>query len=597
MSEQNGTDDVLGDLVQARELLGSAVRLFVNAGNRSLAAGRAGTAADLFGRAYDLLTMDDFRGADTTLADVLAARLTALLRAGRGADARRLTGQVEQLDLAGLAPDRLVVLRTRLAQAASVAGRPREGAAHVTAAHALAAHRLGPRHPAPIDAIDARLTVESAGGDDVPAGLARRALATALEDDVPEDDGPDAACQALEVLGILARRRGTGDSAAHFERMAEHARAHRLPYQGLLAALHLGIDDWLADGTTDRIDRVALAATQLDASAVHCSATVVVALDLVLTGRYPEAAELVARCRADAAVLGLDDALRSVAVVRAVLAAHQGLREQLTAATTEFHELGGAGSRLAPLVTGLAGAWCALLEEDRPRAVAELDRVATQPACPYPVAGPQGLRVLLASIDDEDRPPVAPRVTGAHWNRQFLHLARAVRLGRAGHGELAVQAVEEAGRVGARYPMARHLGLRLVAEAAYRDGWGRPVDWLREAEAYFHACAVPAVAGAARSLLRQFGAPPPQHREGAEDVPSALRRLGVTVREHEVLGLLVTRSGNRAIAQRLHISHRTVEKHVASLLMKLGQTNRDALSERATALLACRPCVTELLTR
>jgi DNA-binding CsgD family transcriptional regulator len=583
LSEQNCTGDVLEDLVQARELLGSAVRLFVNAGNRSLAAGRAGTAADLLGRAYDLLTMDDFRVEDTSLADVLAARLTALLRAGRGADAHRLTGQVEQLDWAGLAPDRLAVLRTRLAQTATVTGHRHEGTAQVAAVRALcgAANGAG---AAPIDAVAARLAIESVGdsadSDDAAAELGRRALAAALREDLPE-----AACQALEVLGILARRHETGGSTAYFERMVEHARAHRLPYWSLLAALHLGIEDWLADGTTVRLEQVARAATQLDASAIRCSATTVLALDLVLTGRYPKAGELAARCHAEAAALGLGETVRSLAVVRAVLAGHQGRRDQLTVALREFRELGGDDSRLAPLATGLAGAWCALLEEDRPRAVAELDRVAARQPGPCPVAGPQGLRVLLAALDGQDRPPDAPPVTGAHWNRQFLLLARAVRLGRAGHGERAGQVAEEAGRVAARYPMARHLGLRLVAEAAYRDDWGRPADWLREAEAYFHASSVPAVAVAARSLLRRFGAPLPQRREGTEDVPSALRRLGVTVREHEVLGLLVTRSGNRAIAQRLHISHRTVEKHVASLLMKLGQTNRDALTDRATALL------------
>jgi len=42
--------------------------------------------------------------------------------------------------------------------------------------------------------------------------------------------------------------------------------------------------------------------------------------------------------------------------------------------------------------------------------------------------------------------------------------------------------------------------------------------------------------------------------------------------------LLLDRIGNKAIAARLHISPRTVEKHVAGLLTKTQQPDRDALS-------------------
>jgi DNA-binding NarL/FixJ family response regulator len=60
-----------------------------------------------------------------------------------------------------------------------------------------------------------------------------------------------------------------------------------------------------------------------------------------------------------------------------------------------------------------------------------------------------------------------------------------------------------------------------------------------------------------------------------------LRKAGVTVREFEVLRLLVDRLGNREIATRLHLSPRTVEKHVASLMAKTGRPDRIALAEFA----------------
>jgi DNA-binding CsgD family transcriptional regulator len=56
---------------------------------------------------------------------------------------------------------------------------------------------------------------------------------------------------------------------------------------------------------------------------------------------------------------------------------------------------------------------------------------------------------------------------------------------------------------------------------------------------------------------------------------------GVTVREYEVLQLLMDRPSNQALANRLYISPRTVEKHVANLIAKTDQPNRSALSQYA----------------
>ena len=52
--------------------------------------------------------------------------------------------------------------------------------------------------------------------------------------------------------------------------------------------------------------------------------------------------------------------------------------------------------------------------------------------------------------------------------------------GRAGQEAEATAAVTEAVRVGEPYATGRHLGLRLVSEAAIADGWGTPADWLRD---------------------------------------------------------------------------------------------------------------------
>jgi DNA-binding CsgD family transcriptional regulator len=82
------------------------------------------------------------------------------------------------------------------------------------------------------------------------------------------------------------------------------------------------------------------------------------------------------------------------------------------------------------------------------------------------------------------------------------------------------------------------------------------------------------VAAACRALLRREGAHPAQRRAGHHTIPATLRGDGVTVREFEVLRLLAERLGNIEIAERLFLSPRTVERHVASLRVRTGQPDR-----------------------
>src|SRR5262245_5464922 len=69
-----------------------------------------------------------------------------------------------------------------------------------------------------------------------------------------------------------------------------------------------------------------------------------------------------------------------------------------------------------------------------------------------------------------------------------------------------------------------------------------------------------------------------------DGVPERLTRAGVTVREAEVLWAVSERMRNREIAERLHLSVRTVESHIAALLRKLGVPDRVALAETGAQL-------------
>ena len=67
-----------------------------------------------------------------------------------------------------------------------------------------------------------------------------------------------------------------------------------------------------------------------------------------------------------------------------------------------------------------------------------------------------------------------------------------------------------------------------------------------------------------------------QHRDGLAE---RLRRAGVSEREADVLSAVAERLRNREIAERLHLSVRTVESHVAALMRKLGISDRTMLAE------------------
>ena len=79
-------------------------------------------------------------------------------------------------------------------------------------------------------------------------------------------------------------------------------------------------------------------------------------------------------------------------------------------------------------------------------------------------------------------------------------------------------------------------------------------------------------------------------RRGATSVPRGPRRgtresrLGLTPRQHEVLELLGEGATNAQIAERLVLSTRTVDHHVAAVLGKLGVTSRRDVAAAARRL-------------
>jgi DNA-binding CsgD family transcriptional regulator len=124
------------------------------------------------------------------------------------------------------------------------------------------------------------------------------------------------------------------------------------------------------------------------------------------------------------------------------------------------------------------------------------------------------------------------------------------------------------------------------------DWRGAALNWKRLGCPYEYACLL-AWHGAeteqreALQVLEQLGAAPAarilrqrMRTEGIRAVPRGSRsstrsnRLGLTRREAEILTLLSEGMRNSAIAKRLFVSIRTVDRHVSAILSKLGVQSR-----------------------
>ena len=414
-------------------------------------------------------------------------------------------------------------------------------------------------------------------------------LAAAAVGLATEAGRPELACEALETLGSCARLRDLDAAAAAFRRALDSAGS--LPVHRLRILNELGTVEMLRDARSDRLEQARAEALRAGAVGLATGIGANLAALLAMTAQFDDVMEVAGEVERSARRLGLVPLQAAALLMHGFALAHQGRAR-------EMERYLGAAEALAPDDPDLrAGAWGigralnALLAEDRDGARQALARARQEAPDQHarilnPYEGPELLLRALAGEAGRGEIDAAAAgiVRAARWPELWFGAAQAVASGADGNGASASAALAVALDAGSRYPVFSALVKRLVAEAAIRDHWGAPGVLLRSADATFTRLRLGRASAACRALLKAAGQPAPRRRAAEAGLPASLVASGVTAREAEVLDLLGERLSNREIAERLFLSPRTVEKHVAALLAKLGVADRGGLAQLARGL-------------
>jgi DNA-binding CsgD family transcriptional regulator/tetratricopeptide (TPR) repeat protein len=526
------------------------------------------------------------RGALATAISTLERAAAMLEDAGERADAETLLVQALALagrvDEATAVGDRLIThlgqgddtatvraeIHLRLAHAAVDGTRWAAAARHLDSANAVLATRAEPS----LSARAAVLAAEVAfAASDV--GLARRNAEGVL---AAGDAGPEVRCHALVLLGRVQRSTDLDAARDSFEQSLAVADAARLAIWRLRALHELGTIEMFDHAGTGRLAEARRSAAEL--GAVSTGAVIDLQLSAAFIFRFGlDAAAAHAR-----SALAISERL-GLSQVRAIVLLFLGEIHAMRRERAEMERFLALASSAAPGDPEIEGsAWAggrgmlALLDDDWPaarqylgRGVAILDTLPQQGPASY-----RGLWPLLLAAAGDRRAAAAIAagrrngLTVNRANRGLLGYADAILAGRAGNRPQASGLARAADDELVHYPVWGDLARLCAAEPALADGWGEPAGWLAAGARCFAAHGIDPLAQRCRRLL----AGPP---------PSRWISLGVTSREADVLRLVAEGLANKEIAARLHVSPRTVEKHVESLLRKTAARSRTQLVARA----------------
>ncbi len=404
--------------------------------------------------------------------------------------------------------------------------------------------------------------------------LARVALAGARDEGLAE-----VTSRALWVIGRVERGRDTGVARAAFEEAYECASRNALPVFRIKSLQELGTIDMFETLGTARLEearREALAAGAI---------SMVAMVDLQLAATYSARGQagltlaVAARCEEASRRFGLASLPMSLAL-QAVAHGFSGNRTAMEAVAGQARATEGDGDTVNMHVLANGVALYHLGEGRLPEALDAIDRAmdvlrAAGGARDFP--GRWALLRTVADADGEQARDECRRLSfDTAMSRATLRVADAVAAGREGGDAASTFAAADRalGRIEGGF--ARSLARLLAAPCAYRDVWGEPAVWVREALANFEDLGLPNFAGQCRAALRSMGeAVPRRPRTEARRVTGLLAARGVTPREAEVLAQIAAGRSNREIAGALHLSVRTVEKHAERLLLKTGHSRSE----------------------
>jgi DNA-binding CsgD family transcriptional regulator/tetratricopeptide (TPR) repeat protein len=559
--------------------------LLLELGRRSLAAGALGSAELILDRARTA-TSDAALEADI---DEVAAEVLAL--AGKTEQAIVVGSRVaHQLRLIDGPAGRRTNAHLGVARAAVTACVWDIAEEHLARARESAATAADDGLSARVDTLAAQAALGQ-GEPDAALPMAERALATA------ESLGDhELACEALEVIGRCWRLSSVVASEKAFDRARVIAETHGLTLWRTRAMSELAWLDTLTGGGEERLRSAHELALACGAWAIAAHLELAHGQWYLLRFQMDESITRLRRCVELAERLGMPVLLAiahaSELLVQAVMGHSDAVERSARAARAAVSD--------EPGMNGMVWAglgMLALVEEDLDktrdlfaRADAEFARLPTTPQDPT-----RGLSVLFSVHESTSPEKTAALVAAAdtadaamtYLARGYLRFARAVALGRAGRRtEAEAEFAEGEQLLRATAEGWLHHGFRLAGPAALADGWGDPDRWLLETLGGFEDRGLTRGADAVRALLRGAGIPVPRRGQTAPGLPTPWATAGVTAREAEVLVLLADGLTNREIAERVFLSSRTVERHLANVGTKLGTRTRSelvAMAARETA--------------
>ena len=581
--------ELAAELHEAAGQHARAAARMLDAGRRALSQGALSTAVALLRAARE--QVGEAPSAEPMLGvEIDEALVRTLALAGdNGQLAVTADRLLASLDSAGADPRRRALVTIMTARTRSETAGAAVVSAELSAARRVA-DRLGDSALAcRADAAAARCAID-AGELDRAGEVAHQSLAAA-ESAGLSGWAAEIAVESLQVIGRRERVRDVSAARAAFERAYRIASSEDRVIHRIDALHELGTIEMLEDGTAGRLCE----ASELAHQAGAVSAAAVIDLKLgVLWSLGTDLDRAVAAARRGEQQASRIKSRRVEALAIAAQAFVSGIRAGLQAA----EQAAARAERTLPgspeiLVTtwGMARVTASLFNDDLAGALRE-STTAVAYADQVPASAPLlawAFYPLLHAVCDDDGPGALEqaRITSAavKWNKGFFAYAQAVLEGRSGRCDRAT-ALASQGQV-MLLPFAprwNHLVRWLVAPAALHDHWGDPVRWLREAAADFDTSSHDRLAAACRGTLRRAGVRVPRPGRGHARVPAQLRRFGITSRENDVLLHVAQGMSNAQIARRLHISARTVEAHVASLIAKTGHPGRRELAAHAARL-------------